>query len=70
MILLTPLFYPGGRGLAHDPRRMRIEFGSLYPALRRLELKGWISAWWEISERNRKAKFYRLTPAGKRSLVK
>lgn len=49
---------------------LRIEFGSLYPALRRLELKGWISSKWEISDRNRRAKFYRLTPAGKRQLVK
>ena len=45
-----------------------IEFGSLYPALKRLELKGWISAKWETSEHNRRAKYYKLTPAGRRRL--
>jgi transcriptional regulator len=45
-----------------------IEFGSLYPALKRLELKGWIAAKWEMSERNRKARYYRLTPAGRKQL--
>jgi transcriptional regulator len=45
-----------------------IEFGSLYPALKRIELKGWISAKWETSEHNRKAKYYRLTPAGRKQL--
>ena len=47
---------------------LQIEFGSLYPALRRLELKGWISAKWETSERNRRARFYRLTAAGRKRL--
>jgi len=46
-----------------------IEFGSLYPALKRLELKGWISAKWETSEHNRRARFYRLTPAGRKRLL-
>src|SRR5262245_15152868 len=45
-----------------------IEFGSLYPALKRLELKGWISSKWEVSEYNRRAKYYRLTAAGKKQL--
>lgn len=45
-----------------------IEFGSLYPALKRLELKGWISSNWETSEHNRKAKFYKLTAVGKKQL--
>jgi PadR family transcriptional regulator PadR len=45
-----------------------IEFGSLYPALKRLEAKGWISAKWEISEHNRRAKYYRLTAAGRKQL--
>jgi transcriptional regulator len=49
---------------------LSIEFGSLYPALKRLELKGWIVANWEISERNRRAKVYRLTPAGRTQLRK
>ena len=45
-----------------------IEFGSLYPALKRLELKSWIASRWETSEFNRRAKYYRLTPAGKKHL--
>jgi transcriptional regulator len=47
---------------------LRVEFGSLYPALKRLEMKGWIVAKWEQSEHNRRAKVYRLTPAGRRQL--
>ena len=47
---------------------LEIEFGSLYPALKRLEAKGWVSAKWEVSESNRKAKVYRLTSAGKKQL--
>jgi PadR family transcriptional regulator len=47
-----------------------IEFGSLYPSLKRLELKGWIAARWEISESNRRARFYRLTPAGRKQLAR
>ena|SRR5581483_7134163 len=47
-----------------------IEFGSLYPALKRLEAKGWIASEWETSEHNRRAKFYKLTPAGKKQLLK
>lgn len=45
-----------------------IEFGSLYPALKRLELKGWIDSKWETSEHNRRAKYYRLTAEGKKQL--
>ena len=47
---------------------LTINQGSLYPALHRLENRGWIAASWGTSENNRKAKFYRLTPAGKRRL--
>jgi len=47
----------------------QIEFGSLYPALRRLELRGWIASKWEISETNRRAKTYRLTAVGRKQLV-
>ena len=46
-----------------------IEFGSLYPALKRLELKGWILSRWETSELNRRAKYYRLTPKGRKQLA-
>ena len=42
--------------------------GSLYPALHRLEQQGWLRASWGLSENNRQAKFYRLTPAGRRQL--
>jgi DNA-binding PadR family transcriptional regulator len=45
-----------------------IEFGSLYPALKRLELKGWIAGKWETSEHNRRVKHYHLTPAGRKQL--
>ena len=48
--------------------RLTIEFGSLYPALKRLEMKGLIESRWEKSERNREAKFYRLTAAGRKRL--
>ncbi|HYR87253.1 MAG TPA: PadR family transcriptional regulator [Terriglobia bacterium] len=47
---------------------LNIEFGSLYPALKRLELRGWIAAKWETSEQNRRAKYYRLTVAGRKQL--
>jgi PadR family transcriptional regulator len=47
---------------------LRIEEGSLYPALYRLERKGWIDSEWGLSEKNRRAKYYRLTPAGRRAL--
>jgi PadR family transcriptional regulator, regulatory protein PadR len=47
---------------------LNIEFGSLYPALKRLELKGWISARWETTGHNRQARVYRLTPAGRKRL--
>ena len=46
------------------------EKGSLYPALHRLEERGWVSSYWGASENNRKAKFYRLTAAGKKQLVR
>jgi PadR family transcriptional regulator, regulatory protein PadR len=49
---------------------LEIEFGSLYPALKRLEAKGWIESAWETSEHNRRAKYYRLTAAGRKELVK
>ena len=48
--------------------RLEIQQGSLYPALYRLEGQGWIASEWGESENNRKAKYYRLTAAGKRKL--
>jgi transcriptional regulator len=47
---------------------LQIEQGSLYPALLRLENRGWISSTWGVSENNRKAKFYKLTAAGRKQL--
>lgn len=47
---------------------LEVEQGSLYPALHRLEDRRWVSSYWGASENNRKAKFYRLTPAGKKQL--
>ena len=48
---------------------LEVEQGSLYPALHRLEDRGWVSSFWGVSENNRKAKYYRLTTAGKKQLV-
>jgi PadR family transcriptional regulator len=48
---------------------LRVEEGALYPALHRLELRGLLSSEWGTSENNRRAKFYRLTAAGKKRLV-
>jgi len=47
---------------------LRVEEGALYPALQRILLKGWATAEWGVSETNRKVRFYRLTPAGRRQL--
>jgi PadR family transcriptional regulator, regulatory protein PadR len=45
-----------------------VNYGSLYPALRRLEARGWVTAKWGASENNRRARFYQLTAAGRRQL--
>lgn len=47
---------------------LRVEEGSLYPALHRMERRGWITASWGLSEKNRRAKYYRLTQAGRAQL--
>ncbi|MGC9947984.1 MAG: PadR family transcriptional regulator [Bryobacteraceae bacterium] len=47
---------------------LHVEEGSLYPALQKILLKGWVTADWGISETNRKVRFYRLTPAGRKQL--
>jgi len=70
-LLLGPLH---GYGIAkvirtNSSEALDIEFGSLYPSLKRLELKGWIASKWETSEHNRRAKYYRLTPAGRKQLL-
>jgi len=46
-----------------------VNYGSLYPALRRLEARGWVTARWAASENNRRARYYELTAAGKRQLA-
>ena len=48
--------------------RLRVEEGSLYPALHRMEQTGWIASAWGLTNTNRKAKYYRLTPAGEDQL--
>jgi PadR family transcriptional regulator len=48
---------------------LRVEEGSLYPALHRMEQDGWIRSEWAITEKNRQARFYSLTPAGRRQLA-
>ena len=48
---------------------LRVETGSLYPALQRLEKHGWVKAEWRQSELNQRAKYYRLTPAGRKQLT-
>ena len=47
---------------------LRVEEGSLYPALHRMEQSGWISSEWSLTETNRRAKYYKLTPQGRRQL--
>ena len=47
---------------------LQVEEGSLYPALQRMLIKGWVTAGWGQSENNRRARFYRLTPSGRKQL--
>lgn len=75
MILRTLLFHPSnGYQIARAIEQMsddvlQIDHGSLYPALHRLERRGWLAAKWDTSDTNRRAKYYRLTPAGRKRLV-
>lgn len=50
-------------------QRLQVEEGALYPALHRLEQRKWLTAEWGLTENNRKAKYYRLTPLGRRQLA-
>ena len=70
-LILGPLHgYAIAKAIGHLSKgAFEIEFGSLYPALKRLELKGWISAKWEVSEHKRQARVYRLTALGRKQLV-
>src|SRR5438552_14478554 len=59
-----------GLAIRHSSEKLlQIERGSLYPALHRLEAQGWISSEWKASDLNRRAKYYRLTAAGRKQLV-
>ena len=62
-----------GYGIAKHIQRLsgdalRVEEGSLYPALQRMQVKGWVTSDWKASPTGRRARFYRLTPAGRRQL--
>jgi PadR family transcriptional regulator, regulatory protein PadR len=54
---------------ANSGELLQVETGSLYPALHRLAKQGWVKSEWKITEANQRAKFYRLTPAGKKQLL-
>ena len=75
LILKTLVLGPAhGHTIAHVIEKrsddvLQVEHGSLYPALHRLEDREWIASFWGTSENNRKARYYRLTPAGKKQLV-
>lgn len=63
-----------GYGIALHIRRatgdvLQVEEGSLYPALQRMLIKGWLKAEWRQSETNRRARYYQLTPAGRKQLT-
>jgi PadR family transcriptional regulator, regulatory protein PadR len=76
LILKTLVLGPAhGQSIAHAIERasedvLQVEHGSLYPALHRLLNRGWIAAFWGTSENNRRARYYRLTPDGKKQLAK
>ena len=75
-MLILQILAPGaahGHAIAYGIERrseevLLVEHGSLYPALHRLEDRGWIASFWGTSENNRKARYYRLTAAGRKQL--
>ncbi|MBI1354184.1 MAG: PadR family transcriptional regulator [Acidobacteria bacterium] len=75
LILKTLVLGPAhGQTIAHAIEKgseevLQVEHGSLYPALRRLENRGWLASFWGTSENNRRAKYYRLTPEGRKQLA-
>src|SRR5881397_2361483 len=75
LILRTLLFGPShGHAIAKHIQRtseelLQVETGSLYPALHRLEARGWIAASWELSDKGKRARYYRLTASGRKKLV-
>jgi len=76
-VLILRTLLPGpshGHAIAKHIQRtsedlLQVETGSLYPALHRLEAKGWIAASWELSDKGKRARYYRLTAAGRRQLA-
>jgi transcriptional regulator len=63
-----------GHAIARNIQRtseelLQIETGSLYPALHRLEARGWVAASWDLSDKGKRARYYRLTPSGKKQLA-
>src|SRR3954468_12623753 len=76
-LLILRTLLPGpthGHAIAKHIQRtsedmLQVETGSLYPALHRLEAKGWVAASWKLSDKGKRAKFYRLTPRGRRQLI-
>ena len=75
LILRTLLTGPEhGHAIAGHIRRtseelLKVETGSLYPALHRLEAQGWIAAYWELSSKGKRARFYKLTASGRKQLA-
>ena len=75
LVLKTLALGPAhGHTIAHAIERrsedvLQVEHGSLYPALHRLEDRGWIASFWGTSENNRRARYYRLTPQGRQQLT-
>src|SRR6266581_2067466 len=75
LILRTLLAGPAhGHAIAKHIQRtseqvLQVETGSLYPALHRLEAKGWVAPSWELSDKGKRARYYRLTPRGRKQLA-
>jgi PadR family transcriptional regulator, regulatory protein PadR len=76
LLILKTLSWGAMHGLAvlrwiesSTHQRLQIEEGALYPALHRMEQKGWLDATWGLTDRGRRAKFYRLTPRGRGQLA-
>jgi transcriptional regulator len=75
LVLRTLVLGPAhGQAIAHAIERgsedvLQVEHGSLYPALHRLQNRGWIASFWGTSENNRRARYYRLTPVGRKQLA-
>ncbi|MGO8788074.1 MAG: PadR family transcriptional regulator [Terriglobia bacterium] len=76
-VLILRTLRPGpqhGHAIAKHIQRtseelLQVETGSLYPALHRLEARGWVAASWELSDKGKRARFYRLTPSGRKQLA-